>query len=325
MNKLLTVALLIAASVAGAQESAPDTENEIQLPTLEESSEPAKPVAAPPPAAAPAPVKPTTNPATSRNSSPRAELKSADYLNPGWNPKRLKYGLGYSTGFLSAANTFTLDLYKGKESWTFYFGLNKSSDSYSTSNATSTSGTSTITTTNTSSNSGTKNPYAISLGASYNQSLIHSDWLMVRWGVFGGLDYFTKVKYSTGSRSESYASNAPDTVTVTESAYGDVDGQRAMMFKLGPVVDTNVFIRWLPQLAIGLQGGILYATDSKNTTNTTVRTRTYQRINGVDQTPSSDSSTSTEARSLGGPSISTFAINGQTFNLFGNFCLRYVW
>ncbi len=170
-----------------------------------------------------------------------------------------------------------------------------------------------------------RQPYSISLGTSYNMNIARNDWIMIRWGIFGGMDYYTKVDYQTGTSSQSSSSASPDTFTISETSYGNVKGQRSPVFKLGPVVDSFVFIRWLPQLAIGLQGGMLYATDSDTNTKTTVRTRTFQRVNGVDQTPTSDTGTSTEARSLGGPTISTFSIAGTTFNLFGNFVLRYVW
>lgn len=297
-----------------AQESGLETETPVELETPDETG------------AAPAEIS-KSSVAKSRTKAKIAptQAKSLNFLNPGWNQKKVTRALGYGTGFLNGSSTFIFETLGQDTSWSFFFGINKSSNTYTDSDSTATSGVGPITTTTTKAYSGVKNPYSISLGTSYNMNIARNDWIMIRWGVFGGVDYYTKVDYQTGSSSQSSSSTTPGTYTITETSYGTVKGQRSAVFKLGPVVDSFVFIRWLPQLAIGLQGGMLYATDSDTNTKTTVRTRTYQRINGVDQAPTSDNGTSTEARSLGGPTISTFSIAGTTFNLFGNFVLRYVW
>ncbi len=261
----------------------------------------------------------------SRGKGSLIESRFSDALKPGWTPRRATTGLGYSTSFLSGANTFIFEKLKPNTSWSIFFGLTKAANSYSDSSKTATSGTGPVTTTTTTTYSGVRQPYTISLGYSYNWHMVRNDWIMVRAGVFGGMDYFTKTDYKTGSRSESYSSTTPTTVTVSETLFGEVKSSRDPIFKLGPVVDTFVFIRWLPQLAVGLQGGILYSTDVDSSQKTSVRTRTYQRINGVDQTPISDDGSTTNLRTRGGPSITTFTVNGTTFNLFGNFVLRYIW
>jgi len=271
---------------------------------------------------------PPTDNSIPKQKKPRAKgaaNRLAEPLNPGWSPKRATKGVGYSTGFLNGSSTFIFEKFNPETSWSLFFGLAKAQNNYTDASVTSTSGTGPVTTSTTTVYGGAKQPYAISLGYAYNWHMVRNDWIMVRAGIFGGLDYFTKTEYKTGTRVESYSSAAPDTVSVTESAYGTVKGQRDPIFNLGPVLDTFVFIRWLPQLAIGLQGGIVYSTDSDSSTKTTVRTRTYQRISGVDQAPSSDTSSTTNSRSLGGPAISTFSVNGTSFSLLGSFVLRYVW
>jgi hypothetical protein len=272
------------------------------------------------------PAQPATTSTPNKVKAKRpAVTRSMDPLEPGWATKRFGHGLGFSSSFFSGSSTFIYERFGRNTSVTYYLGINKATDSYTNSNSSSINGTGPTTTTSTSTYGGAKNPYSISLGASYNMNVVRNDWILVRWGIFGGVDYFTKVDYQTGTRSVSITSTAPDTQTISETSYGNVKGQRSPIFRLGPVIDSFVFVRWLPQLAIGLQGGMLYSTDSTNETKTTVRTRTYQRISGVDQAPTSDIGSQTEARSLGGPSISTFSINGTTFSLFGNFVLRYVW
>ena len=317
MNFVKVAALLVTFAIplgTQAQESGMDAEVQIELENNDEagnaSTENPK-------------ISATKNRSKPKTGSPNA--KSLNSLSPGWNAKKVTRALGFSTGFLNGSSTFIFETLRPDTSWSFFFGIIKTANNYTDSNSSSTTGIGPTTTTSTKTYAGAKNPYSISLGTSYNMNLIRNDWIMIRWGIFGGVDYFTKVDYKTGTVSQSSSSATPGTVSISETSYGTVKGQRSPVFKLGPVVDSFVFIRWLPQLAIGLQGGMLYATDSNTSTKTTVRTRNYQRINGVDQAPTSDTGTSTEARSLGGPTISTFSIAGTTFNLFGNFVLRYVW
>lgn len=257
--------------------------------------------------------------------SAQRTIAPTERLAPGWDQRAFKYGIGFSSSFMSGSSTFVLDRFSNDSSFSFFFGLNKSTDSFTASDSTAGSGTSTITTTTTRTLSGTKNPYAISLGASYNKALVRQEWLLVRAGLFAGVDYYTDASYDVGTQTTSYSSADPTTVTVTETNYGSATASRRAVIKAGPVVDAFVLLRWFPQLAIGLQGGILYSTPGQTDTKTETRTRTYQRINGVDQTPTSSTTSNATSSAQTGPLVSTFAVAGQTFNLFGSFVLRYVW
>ena len=245
-----------------------------------------------------------------------------DPFNPGWATTKFKYGIGYGSGFLSSPSTvFIFEKFENSGSFSFYLGFQKSADGYT---QTDTTAAALTTTTKQTSRSGTRNPFSITLGTSYNKPIYRNDWLMVRWGVYGGLDYYFKTSYDTGSRTEVFT-NASGDSAITESGYGSATVSRDAVFKVGPVVDSYFFIRWFPQLAVGLQGGMLYGTPAKVTTDQSARSRTYNRIGGVDQAPSTDTTTNSTTLSDPGSAVGTFAVNGSVFNAFGNFVLRYVW
>ena len=265
---------------------------------------------------------------TSANSSVSPDknfgLVKSEFMMPGWNTRHYSSSLGFSTSF-TGTSTVVYENYFSDSSIAYYFGASKASDSISVSNVGSVTGVSPTTTVNTTTYSGAKNPFTLSIGSAYYKHTFRNNWMLVRMGIFGGADYFTGTSYKTGSHRETTVSTTPNTTSIVDTNFGDVTANRTMVFRLGPTFDTSFYLRWFPQLAIGLQAAILYSTDNKTSTTTNTRSRTYDSISGVDQTPSSDNSTSTQVDSLVGPSLSTFAVAGSTFNLFGNFTIKYVW
>jgi hypothetical protein len=280
-----------------------------------------------PAAQAPAQAPSTTQPQAAAPTAAATSTKPAvkiDFLQPGWNPYLIKYGVGYAGSFLNGSNTFIFERFLGPTSYSIYFGINKVGDTYTSTDTSATTGTGPFTTTTTHADTGVKNPLAISLGASYNKRLYRNEWIMVRLGMFGGLDYFNSVSYNTGT-SATAVNSATGNATVTQTAAGTVTVKRSPVFRLGPVFDSFVSVRWLPQLAIGMQGGMLYGTNFKTSTRTTTTTQTYQVVGGVPQTPTAYTTSDSTADAIAGPSFGTIAVNGTTFNLMGNFVLRYVW
>lgn len=294
-----------------------------------------------PPASTPAPV---TGPGASSQSAvsptknravkveplnvrpvPPQPVSEPDLLSPGWDSKRPKFGIGYSESFLSGAPTFILEQYLGDVSFSYYFGMKKNADSFNSDDSTTVSGIGPVSTTTTHTDTGSKNPYQLSLGFSYNNKIYQNEWIHIRWGLFAGLDYYTTASYNVGQTQRVVSSATPATADVNEIGVGTVKKTQDPTLKLGPVVDAFFSIRWFPQLSVGFQGGLLYRTDSNMTTQTNTRTRTYQTINGVDQTPTASSSVDDKAVSKAGSSLSTFAVGGTTFSLMGSFSIRYVW
>jgi hypothetical protein len=321
MIKIVLLSLLLSLNVAFAQSD----DDGYQEPLAPGEEPPAPSIdSAPPAAPAPRATRPTRAAAPAQTSAPT--ISTDDYLKPGWNPTKLDTGLGFGSSFLGGGTTVIYDTGLTKRtSWTYYFGYNKTSDSFSGTSSSSVSGVGTTTSSTTNSNSGTKNPKILSIGASWNQRLFKNHFMQARWGLFGGIDYYTKVSYAKGSNTTSVTSSAPTTVNYSEAAMGSTDVTKSPGFKIGPVVDTYLFLRWIPNIAVGMQGGMLYTMDQKTKTHTSTVTQSYQILNGVAQTPSSyTSSDSTQEDKTGGAG-STFAANGATFNLFGNFVIRYTW
>ncbi len=261
------------------------------------------------------------------NVTPANDLAST-FMKPGWNSAKIKNGVGFSGSFLGTGNAFIYETGLNKmTSWTYYFSFAKSSDNFTDSNTNANSGVApgTITTTNTKTRTGTKNPMSLGFGASYNQRIYRNSFFLSRWGFFGGLDYATKVNYGTGTQVTTQSSLTPTTLNIVETNFGEVEVSRSPVLRLGPVFDAYVFLRWLPNLAVGFQGGILYSTGQETKTVTRTVTQNYSVVSGVNQTPTSFSSSNQSSSVDNGGTGSTFAIAGQNFNLFGNFVIRYVW
>lgn len=262
-----------------------------------------------------------------QNLKPTSDLAS-NFLKPGWNTAKIRRGVGFSGSFLGTGNAFIYETGLNQiSSWSYYFSFAKSSDNFTDANTTAISGVApgTITTTNTINRTGSKNPMSLGLGVSYNKRIYRNSFFQSRWGFFGGVDYFTKVSYGTGTEVATESSTTPGTINKVQTAFGEVEVSRNPVFRLGPVFDAYVFLRWLPNLAVGFQGGMLYTTEQNTKTVTRTVTQNFSVVNGVNQTPTSYSSSNQSSSLENGGTGSTFAIAGQNFNLFGNFVIRYVW
>ena len=267
----------------------------------------------------------TVQTTTTRQAPRRPYDGLIDPFNPGWSTQKVRHGIGFGSTFMTGAtNQFIYDHFDNDAGYSVYLGFSKAADSYAVSNVAGTTGTTTTSTTISETRSGQKNPFVLSLGGSYNRPIMRNDWLMVRWGVYGGVDYYFKTSYDTGTHTE-VTNNTTGDVAVTDTGYGSVSVTRDPVFKVGPMIDTLFFLRWFPQLAIGMQGGIMYATPSKTASETTSRNRTFNRVGGVDQTPTSNTEQTVRSTQDTGSTVGTFAVAGTQFNLFGNFVLRYVW
>ncbi len=269
------------------------------------------------------PLSPDDSNSTSSSSTKKSTW---DRFQPGWNPNKFKKSVGFSTTFLSSTSAITYEEYSDDQaSWTYLLGLSKSSDSYTPTSSTTTSGTTTITTTSSTTYSGSKNPYAIGIGTIYSKKIFRNEWIFLRLGVFGGIDYYTNTSYQSGTKSEVSTSTSPETTNISETNYGKVDVTRGMPIRMGPVIDSTLFLRWFPQIGIGFQAAMLYSTGMTTKTKSSLCTKSYSVVSGVEQSPTSLSCVEQTSESIAGPSLSTFAVAGSTFNLFGSFTIKYVW
>lgn len=249
-----------------------------------------------------------------------------DPWRQGWKSRDFNRAFGFSTGLTGSSNAIVIENTPDAEtSWGFHFGFSKAADSFTEGNTTSVTGTATTTTTTSLVRSGSKQNATFSFGATYMNRIYKNDFILVRWGGFGGLDYIGAAKYGVGSRSETSSSATPGTVSVTETNFGETTVKSTPGIKLGPVFDASLYLRWFPNISVGFIGGMLYEMDRKVTTSTSTVSRTYDIVGGVDQTPTSNTTNNSESVVNRGPVLSTYALAGQNFNLFGSFVLRYLW
>lgn len=174
--------------------------------------------------------------------------------------------------------------------------------------------------------SGTSKPFVLTLGVMPKVKAYRNSWLMVYGAMVGAASYVGGVSNLTGTIS-STASNPlrPNDQTITETSYGTVTSDSFLNFAVGPRVGSEIYVKSLPNVAIGFAAGIITTFSGDQTTTSDVRTASYLVVDGIKQTSTSEAGTKTVTRTRPGISGTTVAIAGQSFNLFGTFTIRYVW
>jgi|GEM_PF-6745589 len=255
-----------------------------------------------------------------------ARVSLSDPFLPGWKSRDFVRAFGFSAGLVGSGNAIVIEnTPDGESSWGFHFGFSKLADTYAESNTTSVTGTTTKTTTTSLAHSGAKRAATISFGSTYMNRIFRNDFILVRWGGFGGIDYITNSKSPVGSRTTSESSATPGTISITETGLGEQSIKSSMGMKIGPVFDAFMHLRWFPNISVGFIGGMLYEMDRKVTTSTSTVSRSYQSVGGVDQADTSNTQTNVDSVQNLGPAMSTYSLGGQNFSLFGNFVIRYLW
>ncbi len=330
-----------AAPAASATSSATATATSSAASTSAESSELDALLAAPEPepeveakpAASPSTAKEANSEKTAKASANSAAVAARasrvmllDPWRQGWKSRDFSHSLGFAAGLLGSGNTLVIENNPDAESsWGFHFGFNKLADTFAEANNTAVTGSPATSTTNTMTRTGLKRNATFSFGTTYMMRAYKNDFILVRWGGFGGIDYISDAKYGVGSRTSVESSGTPGTISVTEAGLGETSVKSSPGIKLGPVFDASLYLRWFPNISVGFLGGMLYDMDRKLTSRTSTVSRSYQIVNGVEQAPTSYTSTNSETVSSQGPVLSTFALGGQNFNLFGSFVIRYLW
>ncbi|MCC6278457.1 MAG: hypothetical protein IT289_11140 [Oligoflexia bacterium] len=273
----------------------------------------------------PAAMEPDMDESDEGTPSPGANRSTS----PGAVPSPYRYSLGYessTTGIMAQnyivggkwlSSNFGIDI---------YFGFTKSADTTATSVATSTNALTnarTITTTY----SGSANPNVFTLAAFPKWKLFRNNWLFVFGGPFAGVNYLTKVEYPNGGNTVETIPNAndPTNKSVVDTSIGTTTIESRMHIVAGPRIGAEIFLKWFPQISVGMATGIATTIGADTKQKTSTRSRTYNVVNGVDQAPTADSNAVTETTTKPGISSSTFGLGGTQFNLFGNFTIRYYW
>jgi hypothetical protein len=243
-----------------------------------------------------------------------------------WGDKSYRRRVGVDTLSLQAIGTQLSygEMFESRKSfWELSTGWSKGVNSASESLSTSTNviAKSSV---RTYSNSGSYSQGKYSLGGTYYWSLFRDRWIFVYWGVPLVLTYYPGGSYKTGTRSETVANtDAPTTYSVSESAYGTISYNTNFGIDTGLRLGSEFYIRHLPHLAIGLAGALFVGHRTNVDLRTQTRTRSFTVTDGTEGTAASDATVDTVVSSKPGRSATSGA-NGGSFNLMGNFSLRYI-
>lgn len=257
------------------------------------------------------------------------ESKMAAEL-PWWNPTKYRNEVGYegSAGLASvlAQNTISYSHWMTEgTAFDFFFGYSKGVDS-ATEGASLVTNTTATSSVSTASYTGTKNPHTFMLGAGLRTRLYQNEWFALSLGGVVAFSPGNGADYPTGTRTETTPNTAsPTNKTVVETNLGTISVENKSKIAVGPRLVSEFYLKWFPHLALGLNAGIFSVFYGDTVTTTNTRSRTYAVVNGVDQTPSADSSTSSSSTNKYGMAGSTFGLGGSTFQFTGTFTLHYVW
>jgi hypothetical protein len=264
---------------------------------------------------------------------------SAVELNPivaetsWWRPSRYTYELGYeaaatnTTGVLGTS-VVTGGMWMGDSfGLEFFMGYTKSANANTETISTSTNTIATPNTqTNSTSYSGTNAAPTFALAINPRYRLIQTDWFHLNIGLMVGLFLPSSADYQTGTKTETIANTTtPNNKSVSETSWGTVKSENGFNVGVGPRISSQFYIKWFPHLAVGLSTGVFTFLSGNTTTTTDTKTRSYTVVNGVDQTPTSETTTHTVATTKPGFRATTFGLGGTTFALTGSFTIRYIW
>jgi hypothetical protein len=259
----------------------------------------------------------------------RAPSSVAIAENEEWSAEGASYSLGYESpasgvGILGQ-NMVIFGIAASPEFWVdLYFGYTKSANTTTVSqsrldNALTSARTDTTT------YGGAEQPHEFSLGVALRVVAFQNSWLQIHAGPIAAVILPSSVSYNTGSLVRTYADkNVSGTYSVSDSI-GTVEQTTNLSAQVGLRVGSEFYLRWFPHLALGFSTGLLTTLGGDTSTTTTTRSKTYNVVNNVDQTPSADSTTTTTSDLQRGIEAATFGVGGTRFNLFGTFLIRYVW
>ncbi|NDE16370.1 hypothetical protein EBZ80_15700 [bacterium] len=209
----------------------------------------------------------------------------------------------------------------------FYLGHSKSADtiSQSESSVTNTSATPNSRTTSVV-DSGKVNPRQYTFGIQPKYVMFADRWLRATAGFMLAYTNTGKVSYKTGTTTTSWSDISQDSnYSVQRNAVGTIETKTTPRLLMGPRINADFLLRWFPHLSLGFSTGIMVGSGAASTTETNTESKSFAVQDGVEQTPSSHTTTSQKVSLKQGLTGETIAVGGTTFNLMGSFTLRYVW
>ncbi len=246
-----------------------------------------------------------------------------------WAPHMSHYFVGYEgaggTVGVLGANAIAVGWWGANLGVEFYFGFTKTAGSFvdATSAVTDTLTNSLVSTTT---YTGTLSPPVLTLGIAPKFRLYQNDWIQVNVGGVVAVTPPMATSYPMGIRVETTSNvDSSGNKTVVETAYGTAQAKQDWQLSVGPRIGTEFYIKWFPHLALGFATGVMTSFGGYVQTTSNLRTRTYAIVNGVEQPPTTDSSTVSVSTPKPGYRAATLGIGGSTFSFVGVFTIRYVW
>ena len=269
--------------------------------------------------------RPYSTPVSPPYSPPHAGSEGTSW----WSPERQLYYLGFEgtagASILPKAAVVFGYWATPNVSIEGYLGYTKTTETYNESVATTEDSVSNTRSTVTS-YTGSMTPHTFLIGGGARYKVVQTSWFQFTIGGVVAVVPGNNASNRTGTSTQTIQSlSVPTSFTTVETALGTVTSDTNWQLSVGPKLGTEFYLKWIPHLALGFSTGVFASFGGDTTTTTATRTRTYLTVNGVPQTPTSDTSSSTVAVQKLGTRGTTFGIGGTIFNLFGNFTIRYVW
>lgn len=251
---------------------------------------------------------------------------------PWWNARACRNGLGFeahSPGSGSILGTGSL-VYGGWLSDGFgvemYLGVYKAAGEATTTSVTDTNAVAKTSSTTTTF-SGRAKALNVTIGTYLKFRAYGNSWFTFHLGPTIAVSPSSTVSSQTGTRTQTFGNTDNlGNYTITDTNFGTVDESRSVLISVGPKLGGEIYLKWIPHLAIGLSTGIL-AVIGGNTTETTaiLPSRTITATNGVEADPGTVPTKVTTVSTKRGVEGNTFGLGGTTFSFVGTFTLRYIW
>ncbi len=170
---------------------------------------------------------------------------------------------------------------------------------------------------------GSKSASSITLGGRPKLRVVQNNWLQVYEGFLLGATLIGSVDYPTGTITDRTQTGNK---TVAKSGSVTITRSTSLQVFAGPTLGSEIYLRWIPHLALGFSTGLYFVCGGTTKTTTSTGNKNYTVTNGTAANPTvqnSNTSTTEVNQDLRG---STLGLGGSTFSILNTtFTVRYVW
>ena len=263
--------------------------------------------------------------------TPPLSTSKVDPIGQEWTPRNYRYSIGYETSSTGPTGNNLVDggFWNGAFGVDLLLGYTKGADSVQTQTTenipnliTPTSSKSVQTTL-----AGSKSASAITFGGRPKLRVVQNNWLQVYGGFLLGATLTGSVDYPTGTITETFADRTQTgNKTVSEFGSGTITQSTSLQVFAGPSLGSEIYLRWIPHLALGFSTGLYFVSGGTTKTTTSTGNKNYTVTNGTAASPTAQNSNTSTTEVNPGLRGSTFGLGGSTFSILNTiFTVRYVW